>query len=104
MIYVLHIEPAYKQARHYIGFTESDDVTARYQRHMSGRGNPLIKAAVAAGCAVVIAASFPGDRTDERNIKNRSNGAEQCPICREAWKARRREQQRIRRARQKEAA
>jgi hypothetical protein len=28
-VYVLHFEPAYKHARHYIGRTEGDDLTAR---------------------------------------------------------------------------
>jgi hypothetical protein len=40
-VYVLHFDPAYKHARHYIGWTEGDDVTARIAVHLQGRGSPL---------------------------------------------------------------
>lgn len=81
-VYVLHIEPAYLHARHYIGFTEQEDVGARVEDHISGRGSPLIKAAVAAGCRVDVAHVFVGgDRTFERKLKNRADVGRWCRCC-----------------------
>jgi hypothetical protein len=60
-VYVLHFEPAYKHARHYIGWT-ADDVTARLAVHLQGRGSPLIRAAVGAGVEIQIAATYPDTR------------------------------------------
>jgi hypothetical protein len=51
-VYVLHFEPAYKHARHYIGWTSDTDVTARLNVHLQGRGSPLVRAAVQAGVEV----------------------------------------------------
>jgi len=57
-IYVLHLDPAYKHARHYIGWTQGE-VTDRLDAHLQGRGSPLIRAAVAAGIDVQLAATYP---------------------------------------------
>lgn len=81
-IYLLHIEPAFKHARHYIGYCDDPDPTGRWQQHLSGRGSPLIKAAVAAGCTVTIAHVIPGgDRNMERRLKNRGGATRWCPAC-----------------------
>jgi hypothetical protein len=58
-VYVLHFDPAYKHPRHYIGWTEGD-VTKRIAVHLQGRGSPLVRAAVAAGVEVQLAATYPG--------------------------------------------
>jgi hypothetical protein len=80
-IYLLHIDPPLKHARHYIGFCEGDPED-RLKQHLSGRGSPLIKAAVAAGSSITIAHVIPdGDRTMERRLKNRGGAARWCPVC-----------------------
>ncbi len=54
--YVLHLEPAYRHARHYVGWT-AGDVDERVAIHLQGSGSPLIRAAVAAGVSVHVAAT-----------------------------------------------
>lgn len=89
-IYVLHFDPPYrapigatgrvKTAGHYVGST-GGDVHARIARHLRGEGSPLVRAAVAAGCAVTIAATFAGGRDAERAIKRTHHRERWCPIC-----------------------
>jgi hypothetical protein len=67
-VYVLHFEPAYKHARHYIGWTSGTDVTARLRVHLKDRGSPLVRAAVAAGVDVQLAATYQGARYRERRL------------------------------------
>lgn len=81
-VYVLHFEPAYKHARHYIGWT-SDDVTARIAVHLQGRGSPLVRAAVNAGIQIELAATYPGTRNLERRLKRRHKTRQFCAICRQ---------------------
>ena len=45
-VYVLHFEPGYHHAHHYIGWAH--DVDARLAEHRSGSGSPLLRAALAA--------------------------------------------------------
>lgn len=80
-IYVLHFEPAYEHAKHYIGYTTKGG-EARADEHVGGRGSPLVRAATARGCTVTLAAEFPGTPTDERKLKNRKNARSICPRCR----------------------
>jgi hypothetical protein len=82
MLYLLHLEPAFKHARHYLGFTAYDDVKWRLERHLAGQGSPLIRAAVGAGCEIILAATMPGDRARERQLKNMGGlGRSCCPLC-----------------------
>ena len=91
-IYVLHFEPAYeapigttgrvKTAGHYIGSC-SGAVADRVAQHTAGRGSPLVRAAIAAGCEVVLAATMPGGRDDERRVKQGHHHARYCPLCTE---------------------
>jgi hypothetical protein len=89
-VYLLHFEPAYavptvtgglKTAGHYLGSCAGDPA-ARLAEHVAGRGSPLVRAAVAAGCAVTIVATWPGGRRDERQRKRRHRHASYCPTCR----------------------
>jgi predicted GIY-YIG superfamily endonuclease len=82
-VYVLHFEPGYKHARHYIGWTAGDDVTTRLQVHLQGRGSPLIRAAVQAGVEVQLAATYPGTRHLERRLKRWHKTGQFCAICRQ---------------------
>lgn len=79
--YLLHFEPPYKHAGHYLGWT-SRAVTERYGDHITGKGSPLVKAAVEAGCAVVIARVWHDvDRHFERALKNQKNSRRLDPIA-----------------------
>ena len=91
MIYVLHIEPPYKHAAHYIGFTENGDVEQRIAKHLQGKASPLIKAAIEHGHKVELALVLEGDRALERRLKRRGgHGHSICPRCRPAYLANRR--------------
>jgi len=58
-VYVLHFDPAYRHARHYVAWT-AGDVDAHPAAHLQGAGSPLIGAAVAAGVSIQLVATFPG--------------------------------------------
>jgi predicted GIY-YIG superfamily endonuclease len=96
VIYLLHLDPAFRHARHYLGST--DDVERRLLEHMTGRGSPLVRAAVNAGCVVELAATWEGSRTDERRLHSRKESPRLCPICRTLFGTHRRPSRRARRA------
>jgi predicted GIY-YIG superfamily endonuclease len=79
-IYLLHFEPAYKHARHYLGFTDNG-VEPRVEEHRKGQGARLTQVAVAAGCQLVLVRTWEGDRTLERRFKNQNNAPRLCPLC-----------------------
>ena len=87
-IYLLHIDPPYKHAKHYCGFTPDLRVNRRAMEHIDGvrgKASPLILAALDAGCAVTIARRWEGaqhDRIQERKIKNTRRVPDYCPVCR----------------------
>ena len=64
VIYLLHFSHSYRHARHYLGYTEN--LEQRLAQHRAGRGSPLIAAAIADGIELELAATWPGDRHDER--------------------------------------
>lgn len=79
-VYILHFDPPYLHARHYVGFSE--DVPGRFDTHSRGRGSPLVKAALRSGSTVTVAHVWEeGDRTFERKIKNAKSTPRFCPIC-----------------------
>lgn len=83
-VYLLHLTPPLKHARHYIGFTKDENALRRSLEHKRGtkKGSPLIRAALAAGCTVKLAKTWPGaDRAFERMLKNRKNASAFCPCC-----------------------
>lgn len=80
-VYVLHIEPPYRHAAHYIGYT-SRPIPDRVDEHLAGRGSPLIRAALAAGHDVTVALKWHcGTRTFERFLKNMKGTRQFCPHC-----------------------
>ena len=82
LIYLLHFDRSYRHARHYLGYTE--DLEARLAAHRAGRGSPLVAAAVRDGIGFQLAATWPGDRTEERRLHRYRNSPRRlCPICRE---------------------
>lgn len=81
MIYLLHFDPPYQHARHYLGFTDRD-VDARLEEHLTGRGSPLVRAAVLAGAEVTVTRTWEGGTRDqERRLKRRKNTPRLCPTC-----------------------
>lgn len=79
-VYLLHFEPAYKHARHYLGFSE--DVLRRVAEHYNGTGARLTQVAHDAGCTFLLARVWAGgDRELERQLKNRKAAPALCPIC-----------------------
>jgi len=83
-IYLLHIQPAYKHARHYLGSTS--DLTARLAAHRSGTGSPLCRAAVEAGNALILVRTWKGGRIEERKLHRRKNSPALCPLCQQETK------------------
>lgn len=79
-VYVLHLTPPYRHARHYVGWT-AGDVAERIAAHLEGRGSPLIRAAIAAGADVQLAATIAGSRGLERRLKRWHKTAQFCPTC-----------------------
>ena len=80
-IYLLHFDPAYKHARHYLGWT-AGEVDDRVFTHVAGRGSPLVRAAVRAGHGVIVARTWDDtDRFEERRMKQTKNVPAYCPLC-----------------------
>lgn len=80
-IYVLHFDRPLTHARHYIGWTERDDLDARLDEHRAGRGARIVEALVAAGIGFRVAATYLGTRHDERRMKRQKHGGRFCPEC-----------------------
>lgn len=85
-IYLLHFEPRYRHAGHYLGF--ADNIPARVELHRTGRsGAKLTEAASAAGCRMFLVRTWAGGRKDERKLKGLRNAkrtgslARLCPAC-----------------------
>ena len=85
-LYLIHIDPPYRHARHYLGYTSYNDVNRRVERHRSGFGSPLLAAAVKAGCTLHLALVVTGERKDERRLKRHSHIPSWCPICSRQWR------------------
>lgn len=79
-IYLLHFSRPFGHARHYTGWT-GGDLEIRLADHAAGRGSRLCEAAIAAGVTWTLAATEPGDRNRERQLKNRGGASRRCPIC-----------------------
>jgi predicted GIY-YIG superfamily endonuclease len=79
-VYVLHFDPPYRHAGHYIGWT-AGDVDARIATHLQGAGSPLVRAAVSAGVTVELVAAYPGSRALERRLKRWHKTTQFCPTC-----------------------
>lgn len=82
-LYLLHFDPPYRHAGHYLGY--ADDVDRRVGEHLRAiaKSSPLIRAALASGSTVTLARTWPGgDRNLERRLKNRHGLGPLCPLCR----------------------
>lgn len=86
-VYLLHLDPPYRHARHYLGWTGLETIGDRIARHQDGRGAVLLQVQVAAGGTWRIArvwrcASWREARAKERTLKRQGGRARICPICR----------------------
>ena len=83
---LLHFDTPFKHAKHYLGFTEKEDIDERLHDHINGNGSKLMKAVTNAGITFKIARLWYNvTRKDERRMKN-NRGAKYCPICKEEIK------------------
>jgi len=81
-VYVLHFDPPFQHARHYIGFTMDTTPDRRLKEHLTGRGSPLVYAAHKAGCKITVAKWWKsGCRNFERWLKNRADVYKWCLCC-----------------------
>jgi hypothetical protein len=56
----------------------------RVATHTAGNGAAIVRAVQARGIGFVVAATWPGTRALERQLKNRKHASRFCPICPEA--------------------
>ncbi len=80
-LYLLHFDPPYRHARHYLGLVKDGNVSRRLYEHLQGRGSPLVRAAYLSGCAVICVWECSGDVALERRLKNQANTPRWCPVC-----------------------
>ncbi len=80
-VYLIHFNPPYKHARHYLGVT-SRPVAERLEEHRAGRGARLTQVAAEAGCVLELVRTWKGGRALERRLKRRKNAPCLCPKCR----------------------
>ncbi len=79
-VYLLHLDPPYKHARHYT-MPHPADLHTRLAAHAAGTGARLMEVVKAAGGSFRLARTWPGGRTRERELKDRHDAPRLCPIC-----------------------
>ena len=82
VVYLLHFERPISNGhtcQHYLGWCL--DLDARIAAHRAGRGARLTQVAIERGIDFEVVATWAGDRTVERRLKNRKESPRLCPIC-----------------------
>lgn len=81
-LYLLHFDPPYRHARHYLGVTRNGrSVALRWLEHCRGRGAVLTHNARLAGCRFILTRIWPNaEFASERRLKGRSL-VPLCPLC-----------------------
>jgi hypothetical protein len=89
-VYLLHIEPPYKHAGHYIGVTRKGrEIATRWIEHMDKHGSVLTRHARRAGCQLILSRIWlNAEFAMEKRLKGRGV-APLCPICRRRNRGRR---------------
>src|SRR5215210_6001712 len=100
VVYLLCLERHMSHAKHYAG--SSVDVERRLSEHRGGRGSKFTQAVVRAGIEMRLAATWPGERWEEKRAKVQKNAARWCPFCREAFLARDRTRRKAKRLAKKQ--
>lgn len=83
-VYLFHFEKPISSrhtCQHYIGY--ADDLASRVQDQWNGgsKAARLLQIAKQRGIGVELVRAWRGDRTFERQLKNRKNGPRLCPVC-----------------------
>lgn len=81
-VYLLHLDPPFQHARHYLGWAGPGNLSARLAHHAAGSGANLLLHAAKAGSTWRLARTWSGDRYLERRLKRRGGAARVCPVCR----------------------
>jgi predicted GIY-YIG superfamily endonuclease len=82
MIYLIHFDLKLHHAQHYLGYTDSETIGSRIERHRSGNGSKLMRAVTLAGIPWNVVRTWSGDRNMERRLKNWKKSSQLCPVCR----------------------
>ncbi len=82
LIYMLHFEPKYKHAGHYVGITDRHRLLTRMTEHARGSGSKLVRAAVSNNCRLFLVRTWAAETfEDERAFKSKTNFRAACPVC-----------------------
>lgn len=78
MIYILKLDSPLGTHKHYaqwyVGWTQDEfTLPKRMECHRAGKGAAFTRAAVERGIAFEVVLTLPGDKTEERRIKNLKN-------------------------------
>lgn len=85
-VYLLHFDKPYHHARHYLGYAKNID--DRIELHRRGQGARLTSVINQAGITFQVARIWKNQtRKFERQLKNRKNTPQLCPICQAEKKA-----------------
>jgi len=87
-VYLLHfLEPIGNpanpraMAQHYIGWAAV--AAERIATQTAGAGAAIVRHVQAQGIGFVVAATWPGTRALERQLKRRKHASRFCPVCRQ---------------------
>lgn len=78
-VYLIHLDPAYKHARHYTGW--SANLEQRLEEHRAGIGARLLDVVQKAGGSWHLVRTWRGTRELERAIKDMRAVPQLCPEC-----------------------
>ena len=84
LVYLVHLLPAYRHARHYLGFAERSGLPKRLREHATSdhAGARLLRVALAAGGDFTLTRLWVGSRKLERQLKQRKATPRLlCPAC-----------------------
>ena len=84
LVYLVHLLPAYRHARHYLGFAERSGLPKRLREHATSdtQGARLLRIALAAGGNFTLTRLWVGTRKLERALKQRKATPRLlCPAC-----------------------
>ena len=84
LVYLVHLLPAYRHARHYLGFAERSGLPKRLREHATSdhQGARLLRVALAAGGDFTLTRLWVGSRKLERQLKQRKATPRLlCPAC-----------------------
>lgn len=93
-LFLLHFEPAYHHARHYLGYSKGLGRGRHYAeqiaRNVKIGPHELVMAVQAAGCEISVADVWVGaSRPEQRRMRSNGSLSRFCPICQAAGLAHR---------------